>query len=566
MRRSKRKRVQPNVSLFPFLAVLICTLGVLILMLVMATHAADDRARQQQAEQDQQQAEQLHQLQAEIDLHQIRFEGLEKARPEVRRRLEMSRQNRIEMATQIRELESKLEAARIEYETARSNAEQDLSAETAGVFDQRQAERELEQLRDQLETAQAKLAEKRVAAQDSGPNQYVIVPYRGSGGTFRRPIFIECTAEGLVLQPAGISIDASDFLLPIQPGNPLDAALLTVREYWQRYDLAGQEGTPYPLLVVRPDGAEAFVVARKAMVSWDDEFGYELVEADKNLDFGQPDEQLNQEIRRAIEESKARQMSLVRLQRRRLGPGAGRGATAGMASASSPDIIRAAGHQNNVGEAPGAAASAHQWSEQASAIPQATATPTTEIDRRLQRIASGRTLQSAGANAPQPVGAGSPANSAGISGQAMAGKLTGNPQTAQANPPAGGNMNLAVGNPYADLSLAKTRGADWALPTRTPGATGYLRPIRIHCSEQGIELTAASGEQRQIAFAGSTASAVPPLVDEIWKLIDSWGVAGAGSFWKPELRVTVQPGGQRRFEELQGVLLDSGLAIQGSNE
>lgn len=127
-------------------------------------------------------------------------------------------------------------------------------------------------------------------------------------------------------------------------------------------------------------------------------------------------------------------------------------------------------------------------------------------------------------------------------------------------------MNLAVGNPYADLSLAKTRGADWALPTRTPGATGYLRPIRIHCSEQGIELTAASGEQRQIAFAGSTASAVPPLVDEIWKLIDSWGVAGAGSFWKPELRVTVQPGGQRRFEELQGVLLDSGLAIQGSNE
>ena len=41
MSRLRKNLNQPSVSLFPFLAVLICTLGVLIVMLVLAVKSAE---------------------------------------------------------------------------------------------------------------------------------------------------------------------------------------------------------------------------------------------------------------------------------------------------------------------------------------------------------------------------------------------------------------------------------------------------------------------------------------------------------------------------------------------
>jgi len=41
MSRLRKNLNQPSVSLFPFLAVLICTLGVLIVMLVLAVNSAE---------------------------------------------------------------------------------------------------------------------------------------------------------------------------------------------------------------------------------------------------------------------------------------------------------------------------------------------------------------------------------------------------------------------------------------------------------------------------------------------------------------------------------------------
>ena len=35
------------------------------------------------------------------------------------------------------------------------------------------------------------------------PTSYAIVPYDGPNGTHRRPIYIECTAQGVILQPEG---------------------------------------------------------------------------------------------------------------------------------------------------------------------------------------------------------------------------------------------------------------------------------------------------------------------------------------------------------------------------
>ena len=71
MRRRRRTRTSLGVSLFPFLAVLICTLGVLIVLLVLAVRSADVRASKEQSdhqERYEQQQKRLNELNAEYDL------------------------------------------------------------------------------------------------------------------------------------------------------------------------------------------------------------------------------------------------------------------------------------------------------------------------------------------------------------------------------------------------------------------------------------------------------------------------------------------------------------------
>ena len=51
---------------------------------------------------------------------------------------------------------------------------------------------------------------------------------------------------------------------------------------------------------MRPDGAVAYSVARAAMSSWEDEFGYELVDADMELAFPPSDPTLKQVVEASI--------------------------------------------------------------------------------------------------------------------------------------------------------------------------------------------------------------------------------------------------------------------------
>jgi len=44
--------------------------------------------------------------------------------------------------------------------------------------------------------------------------------------------------------------------------------------------------------------------------------------------------------------------------------------------------------------------------------------------------------------------------------------------------------------------------------------------------------------------------------------MDQWGLAVAGGYWKPELRVQVGAGADDRFEELRTVLAGSGMEVK----
>jgi hypothetical protein len=528
MRRRRKKRSQLSVSLFPFLAVLICTLGVLIVMLVMAVKSADDQANKVQSEDDAEKQALLEQVEESLTLREIQIEGALSVRPDALDRMRLARNNRSYLEDEIRKLKREFES--VGEQLVELDRQSNVEPQDVPDFSDSESNELLESLNQKLTTAKKELEEKRELLGDVNPTTYVIVPHKGGGGTFRRPIYVECTKDAITLQPSGIRLNKSEFVPPLSPGNMLDAALLANREYWNRYDLAGKEGNPYPLLVVRPDGAETFVLARRAMKSWDDEFGYELVDDEKELSFGQSDLQLESELRAAIEVARRRQQAQVATQKRLRRREA---QLAGFSSSTKRPGLTASGRYGGFvttagGESGTGVGGANQTNE---------FVPSSDSSQSGQH--SAETGESTREN-----------------------QMASNAKSTNANESGGTGGDMSLRNPYTELSMAKQRGANWALPSQTPGATGYLRPVRVHCGANAIELSAANGQTKTLRIHSSAAEVIDPLVDEIWKKIDSWGISGANSYWKPQLRITVLPGGETRFEELKGLLYQSGLLVE----
>lgn len=103
-----------------------------------------------------------------------------------------------------------------------------------------------------------------------------IVAYDSLTGTARKPILIECRESEIIFASEGIVLSA-EVLSGFPPEfNPLLAGAEALLNYWsQNGDSAAK---PYILLVVRPQGTVGFYVARGLLSELDHSFGYELVE------------------------------------------------------------------------------------------------------------------------------------------------------------------------------------------------------------------------------------------------------------------------------------------------
>ena len=125
-----------------------------------------------------------------------------------------------------------------------------------------------------------------------------------------------------------------------------------------------------------------------------------------------------------------------------------------------------------------------------------------------------------------------------------------------------------TGGRGSGVSLAQQRGKNWALPSMTAGAVGYRRPIRVYFSREEITFETKSQSSRRVRIKVGTnmVLAVDTMVDEIWRMIDSWGVTGANGYWVPELRFTVAPGAESQMEQLLELLQGSGLDIEGAGQ
>lgn len=293
------RRQHVGVALFPFLAVLICTMGALIVLLVLLVQQARVDASTIVARQVA--APDTEHIRERLEDAQWRRETLESSRAEKTQELADSRGKLAHLEEHLQRLQARakelLERARLIDEGSQLRAD-DLTL----------VREELARVQTEVEQQKKKIDEaKKNAAKESW---YALIPYDGAQGTRRRPIYIECTEQGVVIQPEGLVLRAQDFQGPLGPGNPLDAALRIIRSHLEQVHGA-KAGQPYPLVVVRPRGVAAYGAARQALKSWDDEFGYELIGDDKRLDFGSPDPALAAALERTVAVARQKQAAIA---------------------------------------------------------------------------------------------------------------------------------------------------------------------------------------------------------------------------------------------------------------
>ncbi|MBN1589839.1 MAG: hypothetical protein JW888_10025 [Pirellulales bacterium] len=301
-RGARRSDDATSVSLFPFLAVLICTVGALILLLIfVGRHARVEATQMAEAKKVQTKENLKEQLE---DAH-WRIGHLRQSLKATQQHLADSRLELGHLEDHARRLRQQLS----ELDSAWKQIKQ------AGADSRQQAvlDEQLLQLTSQIDQMKLRVDKARHEALEKGQS-YAVVPYEGPHGTRRYPIYLECRSDAIILQPEGIVFKAADFEGTLGPDNPLATALRATREYLLDQGRFNQEksGEPYPLLLVRPLGIHSYYAAREAMSSWESDFGYELIDEDWKLDFGSPDPKLVQLLRQEIKAARLRQLRLAK--------------------------------------------------------------------------------------------------------------------------------------------------------------------------------------------------------------------------------------------------------------
>ncbi|MFM9960110.1 MAG: hypothetical protein ACKV2Q_02675 [Planctomycetaceae bacterium] len=330
---SRRHRTNAaGVSLFPFLDVLVCTMGSLILLLLVATSriraAAVDRAKQAAAQQrlktDQTPAPVLEPIVVAVEPvataddptpeWQTRIEQLTDERNALRNQLAQSK-NRLATAQSVM-MRTKVKAASAEDRLQEIRTQQEAAAAERQRF-----QAEIDTLQSDLTDAEARLT-KAVERQKSLKSKFAFLPFDGRTGTTKRPILIECTQDYIRFLPEDIRLTPADLNGFTTGFNPLLIASRELVHYWKAYErvhsadadptkdtdafetdvaaLNDKEREPYVLLLVRPNGAVAFHIAKSLLTQLKVPHGYELITDDMEIDSSRPDPEAKQVCQTAV--------------------------------------------------------------------------------------------------------------------------------------------------------------------------------------------------------------------------------------------------------------------------
>ncbi|MCS6975964.1 MAG: hypothetical protein NZM31_02990 [Gemmatales bacterium] len=296
----RRRRPQLSVSLFPFLSVLLCTLGSLIFLLLVLDQQA---RRQRDAElQQRQQAALTERLEQERRIAEQMAENsrrLEEIRAQVRRQEQMLSQERERLeerkhdaehllqatAEHLRHLEQRHAILRDRLRSAVQEQErlqkqtQELRADLQNHQRRRDGLRsDIALLEEQVAALEKMVARLQAATAQPPPPVYSLIPYRGRLGARRRPIYLECVGQQVHIRPNGPSLFLTDLLEPQR----------LEQEIRQQAAHLPPEQKPYVLLLVRPSGIPTYYLVLRELAKADVDLGYELIEEDWVLDFSEP--------------------------------------------------------------------------------------------------------------------------------------------------------------------------------------------------------------------------------------------------------------------------------------
>ncbi|MCC7475498.1 MAG: hypothetical protein IT425_08890 [Pirellulales bacterium] len=606
MSRLREHEVSSPISLFPFIGILLCTMGALLVVLVAVSRSARDTA-QEHIEANRTAAKHADGgLSKQIEMVHAYTGSLGSARQQAEHKLHEEHQRLSHVEDHIRRLQERLRSVQ--------TAAVELDAlEKDHLDDRAQAERELGRLNELVSEAETTIGSLQEEAQKA-PASYAVVPYEGPNGTFRRPMYVECVKEGVILQPEGVLVPANDLLPPYGAGNPLASTLRASRDYYVR--LIPKEGQnrdtePYPLLLVRPAGLVSFDRARQAIEAGDFDLGFELVEDDWKLKFPQPDINLASIQQVALQQARARQEVLAAAAPRAYRGSAisaderygvnddeqpfqeaeddyGEISTNTTANGASPPTVPAgvpSGVPSGVlsgvlsgvhSSVPSGVLSGVPASAGSNAPPGAPSSVSPGVPSSIHSSGSPGVPASAGtsgppnappSDAPRGVAPGSPtASDLGAPTETnsprnvsvMAGGTPAGPGYYDAN---------AESNKRIITSMADSRGNDWALRQKPQHATPVRRTIRIVVRNDQLTIMSdgtpsANAPGKSIPFQGDTVLAVDELVKHVRNQIDGWGMAGDRLYWRPVLLLSVAPDGPQRARDLQRLLRNSGLEVR----
>ncbi len=314
----RRASSSPSIQLFPFLAVLVCAMGALILLLLVTTRkmrqaavaraAAEAEAATESSrpairpppkptptpsgptpeELAAKEAERTSRREANAAARKrqsTREKEWQRKLAETQIALDQRRERVAETQRELESLQERLQATETNLQQLVDRKSQLKSDLDKDAKLRAKLEREQAELSDAIIAAQKKLADLRRAHADSA-SKFAFIPYDGASGTTRRPIYIECTSTGIRFQPENTLLDENDLKGFTETYNPLLVASQRLMQYWREQAIAGdsrQVSRPYILLLVRPKGTISYYVARKMLSNLGDDFGYELIEDDFQL-------------------------------------------------------------------------------------------------------------------------------------------------------------------------------------------------------------------------------------------------------------------------------------------
>ena len=135
-----------------------------------------------------------------------------------------------------------------------------------------------------------------------------------------------------------------------------------------------------------------------------------------------------------------------------------------------------------------------------------------------------------------------------------------------------GSLNQASGEGQSSPSSASARSSTSSNGPVGSGEyqfskTSVVRAIRVEVLQDSWVVLDADGMRQPantISYDLAQSQRLQRLAELIGQRVRSWGMAVEGGSWQPLLKVSVEPGAEWRFDQLQRMLQGSGLMIQRS--